>query len=204
MLGIFIFCISLILIFFIALVITAKVEDSRHKKTGNTLSYDFFAHRLELKSRVSANRKVLKAEPIYQSDVNYEPAKYVYTGATVGGITTGGVHKTGDKYTTSVNQSGKFKIKYKSYEGPKDIDEIKLTPELIYQAQNNPFISKFLQGDRLVLEKPKDKRDDKLLSFMAERGDVLTAMKLDNQNKLSGELTKDDCIQVINWVSGKE
>lgn len=38
---------------------------------------------------------------------SYHPSKAVYTGATVGGITTGGVHYTEDYYTQKVSQSEK-------------------------------------------------------------------------------------------------
>ena len=50
-------------------------------------------------------------------DYTYHPSKAIYTSATVGGITTGGVHYTKEGYSSKINSTGKGYLEVKTAEG---------------------------------------------------------------------------------------
>lgn len=62
----------------------------------------------------------ITVEKAFSVTLDYQPSKAVYTGATVGGITTGGVHYTQAGYTGSATSSGKGEIRVKA--GGTDFD----------------------------------------------------------------------------------
>lgn len=140
-----------------ALYITSK---NQKKATIQNLYYDEKTHELTLKKRDYTNKKVLRVEEIWNHSINYEPEKLVYTGATVGGVHTGGVHKEGGYNYYSGTSTGQYQVyydngdRYDTYTNRTlgGVEKVKLTnSQMIAQARANGFISKYLQGDTLVL-----------------------------------------------------
>lgn len=130
------------------------------KATIVNLYYNEKSNELTLKKRDYTNKKVLRVEEIWNHSINYEPEKLVYTGATVGGVHTGGVHKEGGYNYYSGTSTGQYQVyydngdRYDTYTNRilGGVETVKLTDsQMIAQARANEFISKFLQGDTLVL-----------------------------------------------------
>jgi len=156
------------------LLLVGKSRDDK-KTTASNLRYNEKTDELTLIYRDSTNRKVLKVEQIWNHTFNYEPEKMVYTGATVGGVHTGGFHKEGGYHTVSGTQTGKYQIYYDNgdrYDTNRTlggVDSVKLAnPQLIANAKADGFISKFLQNDTLVLK--------------------------------YGTLSKSDCQRILAWL----
>lgn len=137
------------------------VSSKNQKKTTKVnLQYNDKTYELTLINRDLSNKKVLRAEEIWNHSINYEPEKLVYTGATVGGVHTGGVHKEGGYNYLSGTSTGQYQVYYDNgdrYDTYTDrtlggVEKVKLTnSQMIAQAKANEFISKYLQGDTLVL-----------------------------------------------------
>ncbi len=128
------------------------------KSTAVNMVFDQANHELTLKKQDSSNRKVLKVSEMWNHTINYEPEKYVYTGATVGGVHTGGVHKEGGYNYLSGTSTGKYEIWYDNsmpYETnftSGGVQRIKLADyKLVANAKNNKYVSRYLQGNTLVL-----------------------------------------------------
>lgn len=92
----------------------------------------------------------MTVEKAFSVTLDYQPSKAVYTGATVGGITTGGVHYTQAGYTGSATSSGKGEIRVKAggtnFElqvatmGEYAIDKFKRDPEFKRVAINGRIL----------------------------------------------------------------
>ena len=92
----------------------------------------------------------ITVEKAFSVTLDYQPSKAVYTGATVGGITTGGVHYTQAGYTGSATSSGKGEIRVKAggtdFElqvatmGEYAIDKFKRDPEFKRVAINGRIL----------------------------------------------------------------
>ena len=88
-----------------------KASDDK-KATKINLDFNSSANELTLHKRDSTNRKVLSVTEVWNHTFNYEPEKIVYTGATVGGVHTGGFHKEGGYHTVSGTSTGMYQIWY--------------------------------------------------------------------------------------------
>lgn len=99
-----------------ALLVT--VTDSRNRRRGTQMKV-FLRPDETIYCTVDDGEKIEGAPAItlHQGGVlltTYHPSKAVYTGATVGGITTGGVHYTKESYSQKVTHSGKGYIQVKA------------------------------------------------------------------------------------------
>ena len=132
------------------------------RSTAANIVFDTKKNELTLKKQDPSSRKVLKVEEMWNHSINYEPERYVYTGATVGGVHTGGVHKEGGYNYLTGTSTGKYQIWYDnsmpyeyqntSYRPSGGVESIKLAdPKLVEKAKNSQYVSRYLHGDTLVL-----------------------------------------------------
>ncbi len=81
------------------------------------------------------------------SSYKYHPSKKIYTGATVGGITMGGVHETKDYYTSNETSTDKGSISI-SYDGRHtDIYSVTLEPHIGELFKRDPDYKRFFIGN---------------------------------------------------------
>ena len=91
-----------------------KINDQEHFKAKDYFVFSKFKNCLQIKKRDAFAYAVLSVEESRNINVSYTPDKLVYTGATVGGITTGGVHVQKGGYTMQVGaKNGRYYISYK-------------------------------------------------------------------------------------------
>ena len=87
--------------------------------------------------RNSAISEVLKVESIQKVEYKYNPAKVTYTGATVGGVTTGGFHTTNASYSEiPTGNSGRAYIKAKYPAKSPYLKEIILSTDELVESAN--------------------------------------------------------------------
>ena len=154
-------------------------------------------------------KQYLHTEAYKESNYGYEEEKYVYTGATVGGVTMGEIRKTGGNYIEQVKTSKVQLVFY--YYDPKSksqfkevkiVKKIKLEGEdLILKALKSP-IRKYLNNNYIMVE---DEVDEKGL-----KGALLLASQVGNMN-MAGNFyshattktmpTKEKCDAIIEWLS---
>lgn len=134
--------------------------------------------------------------------ISYKPEEYIYTSATVGGITTGGVTKIGGyNYVSNVQKTGKYQLRYAG----KTVERIVLTKELRKQAKNSQ-IAEYLNADGNieVISSVASSRTQLLMSGLNSSVNMKTvenSLAID-RSKGYGYPTYEKCIAIMNWLSG--
>lgn len=174
--------------------------------TKDNMKYDLHSKTLTLMERRNSNGMALKIMQMTDQNLKYHEAQYVYTGATVGGITTGGIHKTGDYHTIESTSTGKYEICYKDrdiYHNDQlyPIKSIKLTNEMVEKAKKDELLHGFLKDDTLVLEKETNNNGDLMKSALNANNTTL-AMQIAKKDYFDKQLTKEECTQIVNWIVG--
>ena len=157
-----------------------------------------------------SNADAVKISADLKFNHQHHDAELVYTSATVGGITTGGFH-INEAYNTSTvaGRTGKYSLWYKgrgSQDGSLLINKIKLPPPAVNQAAQSRILSEFLQGDTLVLKHnvqndiTPELRKQIQNAYNENRPDIAALLTKDFKDP---GLTKEECIAVINFISGK-
>ena len=139
---------------------------------------------------------------------NYHDAEIVYTGVTRGGIHMGGFHTNPESQTKgNLIRTGKYELVM----GVKTIiEKITLTGVALEDAKKDPFISRFLNGETLVLRHNIPESDLELSALrnpsIGVGSTLATATVKEN---LAGQvvtrmkLTKEECIKVRDWLGGQ-
>ena len=151
----------------------------------------------------------MRVEMIDKVDYKFNPEKITYTGATVGGVTTGGFHTTQASYSeVSTGNSGKAYIKITTLPDSPTLNEIILTnDELIESAKNNPRVAKFLQGNKLILKYENEKtklteEENYVLAEAIKTANQALQYGVTQRAFLEQQLTYSDCNQIILWLCG--
>ena len=164
---------------------------------------------LTVKSLSPYFKKSLFTKAYMEDNYGYKKEKYVYTGASVGGVTMGGVHKTGGNYIEAVKTS-KVQLMFYSCDPAKKstlydkniVRKIRLSSDdLIKKAQESP-ISKYLKNDCIIVEKEIDnKRLNSALLTAAQVGNMNMAGNFNECAKTETMPTKEKCDAIIEWLS---
>ena len=135
---------------------------------------------------------------------DYTPEKLTYTSATVGGITTGGIHKTESKITPHAAGSGAFYIKY--YYTPECIDitvnKIVLSSSLAEKASKSK-VGKYLTNNCFVIVKEKEESNTagalyNLLDSKEGSTLVMNALSVEETSRYSSH---EKCQEIISWLT---
>ena len=137
-----------------------------------------------LKKRNSNLRKIITIDDHYIGKLKYNPETIHYGSVTVGGVTTGGVYKTGGDYSSITKKS---EMKHMCYDGHIIVD-IELTDELCQKAKTS-YISKYLDGKRIQV------MGREFLSYTP------TSIEQVEIGKGSGT-PLDKCNDILNWICG--
>lgn len=164
-----------------------------------------------LYQRSAFSSSVFRIQRVHKVHYDFEPSKLVYTGATVGGITTGGLHTTQAHYKeVSEGTSGKAMLIAKFSDGETEtIEIIHLANEkLVAEAANDPRVSRFLKGNDLVLKYSDEKSeltDDEKYVLKKAIAENNTAMQryITQRAFLATQLTTEECKNIKRWIRGK-
>ena len=130
------------------------------------------------------------------------PEKLIYTGATVGSVTTGGWHKSGGFQSKEMGNSGKVNLVY-YYEHnnkmiPAEIKTIILSDDLVKAAKSSK-IKEYLDGNSLTI-----------VGKMADTDAAVAAMQLGHKDyafnimegaKVAALPTYEKCRAIVDWLS---
>lgn len=133
----------------------------------------------------------------------HKQEKLVYTSVTVGGVTTGGVHKTGGDYVQRDVFSGRFDLIYlpavKDANSGAEIFEIILSEELRLEAEESPIAEYLSNGSIIVVEENDEPSYASTAAWLA--GNENLSYNLDEQHKAMKHPTREKCEQIKNWLS---
>lgn len=148
---------------------------------------------MEIKRRSADVLKVIEFSERHELYVKDTPDKLVYTGATVGGVTTGGFHvqKGGVSVSTGAGTgqwfvSHEYASTVNNKPWPSVVSYMVLSERLFFEAQKNPYLK-----ERIV---PKEARE----KWRGSRNDLA-----DNQyllNVVSMDKHTADCLK--SWLAG--
>lgn len=197
-------------LFLVLILAYGKYEANKHKQikeaTKDTMRYDSNSNTLTLIERSYFNGMALQIRQITDYNLKYHEAQYIYTGATVGGITTGGIHKTGDYHTIDSTSTGKYEICYKDRDIFNNdqlypIKNIKLPDKMVEEAKKDELLHGFLKDDTLVLEKETNNNGELMESALNANNTTL-AMQIAKKDYFDKQLTKEECTQIVSWIKG--
>ena len=202
---------GLLLVFLVAVsalvIVLFLLKRSMDKEAVRKQFYSFDEKEKTL-TLYKSNTKLLQREiaivPHYEFTFKFNPAELVYTGATVGGITTGGFHVNQASYSpASSKKSGKYELTPVFSE--EMIRIIILPEELHAAAETDPVVGQFYRNGRLILEHtgPDTKltpNEDAVAHRAVEnhRDDILIAIT--NLATTAKRLTLNECNAVKNFI----
>lgn len=153
---------------------------------------------LQLKKRGTKWADFLKIHDEKNYIMDYEPKRYIFTSATVGGITTGGVDTVGGyNYVSGSVDSDKCTLHFLGHK----IEVIQLTDALYKKAQKSE-IEKYLNNKKQIVVEDKD-ASHRALGGVSMLGSVLNtsagSLLLQNAQKY-GYPTREKCLIIMDWL----
>lgn len=127
----------------------AFFDTTKLAEYGDSVHEDF--NKLEIKddSQMWKFGPGLKIEPVRVYSLKYNPEEYHYGSVTVGGVTSGGIYKTGGDYTIHDRSTGVYRFYYYPKPGTiagESVGRIKLTHEM-YMSAKQSEIAKYLDDE---------------------------------------------------------
>ena len=133
------------------------------------------------------------------TSIDYHPSKTVYTGATVGGITTGGFHQTEAYYSEkSLGGSGKYYFVARKDDGDFIINKIILPSDLAEKAKSDDRVKNLLKDNVLML-KHKSKSNIYADTSMSTN-DITMSSHLMQKACADDLLSREECEKVLSWI----
>lgn len=173
-------------------------------------TYMFAGNSLVIRKKHPKLKRLLAVKTYTVTKYSKDPERYIYTSATVGGVTTGGVTKRGGQIEgeTIATDRGIVILKeaVKRYPSDKpamyhrEVHEICLCGELLEEAKAS-VIGKYLEGDRIVLVRKTDISE--ITAAMYKTGNVLAAASSLELDKGKGYALYSECSQIVFWLKSK-
>lgn len=179
------------------------------------IEYDKKNGTAKLTKRVGSNLSGMNIKQYTNTYTKYNPSQTVYTGVTVGGITTGGFHQTQAYLSeSSMGASGGYYLEVKTLSWEADrlhdsfiLNKIILTDELVKEAEKDPRVQKFLHGNELILKHSGSSSkltsaEKDILQQAVWSGDVATQRNITQRAFVATQLSWQECYDIKDWISG--
>ena len=202
---IMIIALFMISIFCFAMAMKSQAQIDERKaacrKAEDYISFDY-SGTLTIKKRDADIAKIMDIAPYKKVKYGETPEKLVYTGATVGGVTTGGWHKSGGFYGREMGNSGKVELIY-YYESknkiiPTKVKKIKLSGDLLKLAQS-ARIKEYLDGDSFIIVREKANTNAAVAAMQLGHKDY--AFNIMEEAQIAALPTYEKCSAILNWLS---
>lgn len=183
-----------IILFF---VVTIKIENRITKYA----TYESADKTLRLHKKGSFLKESVTMKRYIRTNATYKPAEIVYTGATVGGITTGGIHVNEAHYETSGTRTDKFGLYFNNCQVKRIVCD--------FEIKDHPAINKFkTDKNTLVLTYEGAKEEmgglsKEMYKKAVVKGDLGMQYHLLNNQIEESMLSHNDCKNVLKWIVGK-
>ena len=191
-----------------ALILSSTLEEKRKRKLKDSVNvygiaadYNNASKTLYVENRNSGFKDCFSIRPLTRTVAGYSQEKIVYTGATVGGITTGGFHKEGgvNAKTIKTSKSHLF-YSYLKGEGIIDVEveKIELSVSLAEEAKKS-IISEYLDGNIIQVCYDAHKTNS---GFGAIDSRILaTEINMNEEDEVNRHPTREKCQKIIDWLS---
>lgn len=147
-------------------------------------------------------------KPYTADSYSQTPVEIVYTGATVGGVSTGGFHVQGGDLVRDELRTNRFEFRYwvpedddgRSWEA-KRVSEIVLTKELTEKAKNSIWVKDYLNKDgNLMIE--VDPTISAETALLYKHGKTGYAVNSYNRDLTSRFPDAEKCERLIDFMRG--
>ena len=178
----------------------------------DALKYDSEEGIIILNSRDKSHAKRFSIENYEGQKLGYEEEKLIFTSVTVGGVTTGGVDKTGG-YQTEKIKTDRYNLFFE-YIDPMDhvakkfcVREIVLSDDLIPEAEAS-HIRGYVEDDRIIVVKPVIYSDRELSAYgklqeMNGGGFATHMSNILESDRIRSMPSKEKCRQILDWICAK-
>ena len=184
----------------------AKLAKERENRYA-FVSYDVSSKTLTILNRTPKLSRFISIKKVFIMDYEHIDPKLIYTGATVGGVTTGGFHVQKGGYKEHVSDSGKYQLIHKTpiYNQKHEVEKICLSKKLLSSAKSDSVICTFLVDNTLELRNNKkvDEAMAKLATDSLSSGNMSMAISAAQRATINSHLSKDDCVYIKRWLCGK-
>lgn len=144
------------------------------------------------------------------TEYTYHPSQYYYVGATVGSVTTGGIYKTKDSYSSKniEAESGFICCEYKGPHGKQTASALKfvLNDELAKKAAETDVVKDYLQSTNILKVVNRDQsvsRDlNNLMAFSISNGaDASTTLSIKSRAEAAMFAPLSDCRYCLDFIN---
>lgn len=180
-----------------------QMQDKHH----DIYHYNSYGKCLEIYKKHPKFPKMLTIENHTISKYTDVPERYVYTGATVGGVSTGGFTKLGGYTDAQTLRTNKCVIMLKELSEDfftdkivmkhREVHEIRLNGELL-EAAKNASVRSYLKGDRLILVNKTDVSAG--TAAMYRTGNTLGAVNALEREQSEGYPSFLECTEIMDWL----
>ena len=131
---------------------------------------------------------------------NYHPSQAVYTGASSGGITMGGVHHTEAYMDEKVSTTGNGYIKAASFGHEFTVDKVKLADFVAEKFRRDPWYKRVAGTGKIIYCYDTSKRSNNIFKFNTGKTgyyDIMTqtSMALDHER-----LPMSECKEIVEFL----
>ena len=178
------------------------MEDEKTQQQEMKEYADLSRGKLFLRKRGERLALFLKIHNDKNYILDYKPKQYIFTSATVGGITTGGVDSVGGyNYVSSWVETGKCTLQFFSHK----IETIQLTDSL-YEKAKKSEIAKYLNDKKQIVVEDNG-LEIRSLAGASAMGYAMDTTKgslvLQNAAK-AGYPSQQKCVEIMNWLCVNE
>lgn len=188
-----------IYIFFIAHRGSQKAEKVK-QEVAQLATFDEKTNILTLNGRGAQLNSCIVMKEHKRYDISHKDDEYIYTGATSGGITMGGVTKfEGYDYISKISKTNRYELNYYG----KSIFKIRLSSDLLSQAKVSPIKEYLDNGTEIIVVDPK-----KFNNMGFNQRDLVQLMRTNRSMYLSvtgrmmepGYPEYEKCKKIYDWI----
>lgn len=179
-----------------------KTNEERRSLELPQIKYDYDKKKktINVSKRGPGFNHIIRIDEHEVKNYTYVKPSYSFTSVTVGGVTTGGISKSGDYYKQDSNHKN-YELVYCSspyVEKGELIELIHLTDELVEKAKQTS-ISSYLDGNDIVVVKDIDVTDE--VATLAQYGMMDDAMTYMNIKKAEGFPSLSKAKDILYWLT---
>ncbi len=173
-------------------------QNSLPRRLGDIANYDESKRTLTVNKRSELFGKILKIKKHTIVSLGHKDDEYVFTSATVGGITTGGVHKNkGYDYVSSTSKTDRYELRIEDM----PIKIIELSDELFELAKESEIAPYLFEGNKSITVVYSSMPSKVAETLINAKADLYLIANQVSQDSVDDYPTYDKCIKIVNWLS---
>lgn len=182
------------------------------RAAGNALLYDAENETITVNEIREDTAQRIFPEKYVSKIYGFTPEKLVYTSATVGGVTTGGIDKVGGAFTNAKVNTDKYRLVYKNAVCDTRIEtgyikKIRLSKEIAKKVSGTP-IEEFYDDGYIIVESAPSPKWEQLKTtyaklYGASKYGISEYSNIQEAERVDTLPTIEKCQLILNWICGR-